>query len=68
MESNVFTLIGNRMKGRRACWSIDGGNNLAALLCRFYSEAGCEHESLLEQETDNSLPVISAASIQRIFG
>lgn len=33
MESNVFTVIGNRMKGRRACWSIAGGNNLARLLC-----------------------------------
>jgi hypothetical protein len=33
MESNVFTLVGNRMKGRRFCWSIDGGNNLAKLLC-----------------------------------
>lgn len=37
MESNVFTIIGNRMKGRRACWSIDGGNRLAALLCKHYS-------------------------------
>ena len=33
MESNVFTLIGNRMKGRRHCWSINGGDNLARLLC-----------------------------------
>jgi len=33
MESNIFTIIGNRMKGRRACWSIAGGNNLARLLC-----------------------------------
>jgi len=33
MESNIFTVIGNRMKGGRACWSIDGGNNLARLLC-----------------------------------
>ena len=32
MESNIFTLIGNRMKGRRACWSIRGADNLAALL------------------------------------
>jgi hypothetical protein len=32
MESNIFTIIGNRMKGGRACWSIDGGNNLARLL------------------------------------
>lgn len=33
MESNVFTLIGNRMKGRRACWSINGANHLALILC-----------------------------------
>jgi hypothetical protein len=33
MESNVFTIIGNRMKGRRACWSISGGNNMARILC-----------------------------------
>lgn len=32
MESNVFTLIGNRMKGRRACWSINGANNLAMIM------------------------------------
>ena len=37
MESNVFTIIGNRMKGRRACWSINGGNNLARLLCLKYT-------------------------------
>ncbi len=33
MESNIFTIIGNRMKCRRALWSIEGGNNLARLLC-----------------------------------
>ena len=33
MESNIFSIIGNRMKGRRRCWSVDGGNNLARLLC-----------------------------------
>ena len=33
MESNIFTIIGNRMKGGRACWSIKGGDNLARLLC-----------------------------------
>jgi hypothetical protein len=32
-ESNVFTIIGNRMKGRRASWSINGGNNMARILC-----------------------------------
>ena len=33
MESNIFSIIGNRMKGRRRCWSVAGGNNLARLLC-----------------------------------
>ena len=33
MESNIFSIIGHRMKRRRACWSIKGGNNLARLLC-----------------------------------
>ena len=33
IESNVFSIIGNRMKGRRRCWSVAGGNNLARLLC-----------------------------------
>jgi hypothetical protein len=32
MESNVYTIIGHRMKHRRANWSIRGGNNLARLL------------------------------------
>jgi hypothetical protein len=32
MESNVFSLIGRRMKRRRANWSISGGNNMARLL------------------------------------
>ncbi len=33
MESNIFSITGNRMKGRRACWSIKGGNNMARMLC-----------------------------------
>ena len=37
MESNVYTLIGNRMKDGRACWSIDGANNLSALLCAYHT-------------------------------
>lgn len=32
MESNIFTIIGNRMKHNRACWSVAGADNLAALL------------------------------------
>ena len=37
MESNVFTLIGNRMKGRRRCWSVRGGDNLAQLLSAYHT-------------------------------
>lgn len=37
MESNVFTLIGDRMKGGRRNWSISGGNNLALLLVLFHT-------------------------------
>ena len=32
MESNVFSIIGNRMKRNRTNWSIKGGNNLARFL------------------------------------
>ena len=32
MESNIFTIIGNRMKHNRTSWSVAGANNLAALL------------------------------------
>lgn len=37
MESNVFTLIGNRMKNRRFAWSINGANNLASILCAYHT-------------------------------
>ena len=37
MESNVFTLIGNRMKGRRRNWSISGANHLASILCAYHT-------------------------------
>ena len=37
MEGNVFTLLGNRMKGRRFVWSIDGANNLASILCAYHT-------------------------------
>jgi len=38
MESNVFTLIGNRMKDNRCLWSIKGGNNLARFLCLYHTK------------------------------
>lgn len=47
MESNVFTIIGNRMKGRRRCWSIAGGENMARLLTRMHTgRLGDDLESL----------------------
>lgn len=49
MESNVFTLIGNRMKGRRMCWSIEGANNLAGILCAYHTTG---MESLFAQMPD----------------
>lgn len=54
MESNVFKLIGNRMKGHRACWNIDGANNLAALLCKVHSTAEADPVAL-KQSTLNKL-------------
>lgn len=37
MESNIFTLIGNRMKSRRFNWSIEGANNLSSVLCAYHT-------------------------------
>ena len=37
MESNIYTLVGNRMKGGRCCWSIRGGDNLALLLTAYHT-------------------------------
>ena len=69
MESNVFTLIGNRMKGRRACWSIDGVNNLAALFCKAHSTAEADLVTL-KQSTLNKLNHIkqSAGSTPKVDG
>lgn len=69
MESNIFSIIGNRMKGRRACWSIEGGNNLARLLClkitgKLSEQIGaissiCLSEKYAEEQT----VILSAAKI-----
>ena len=69
MESNVFTLIGNRMKGRRACWSENGANNLAVLLCQRHT-VGFENlfttlPAMPAKETEyvDKLPVYGANKI-----
>ena len=74
VESNVFSLIGHRMKGRRAAWSIRGGNNLARLLC--LKATGRLKESLrnmtgtiLPPEYTEEVPtVLSAHSIKERMG
>lgn len=60
MEGNVFTLIGNRMKGRRACWSINGGNRLAALLCKHYF-VNVTSEPRAINDSEYFVPPLSAA-------
>jgi len=61
MESNIFTIIGNRMKGRRFCWSIDGGGNLARLLCLKFTN---KLSSVLSNLTNIVLPVKYAEEVE----
>lgn len=75
MESNVFSLIGNRMKGRRACWSIRGANHLALLLCRKHTVG---FESLFaplptspqppESDEWETAPILSASKVPERIG
>lgn len=37
MESNIYSIIGNRMKYGRKLWSVNGANNLATILCCKYT-------------------------------
>lgn len=74
MESNVFTLIGNRMKGRRACWSENGANNLAILLCQRHTvgfeELFAKLPAIPEKEPEfvDTLPLVGANKIPRTEG
>lgn len=70
MESNVFTLIGNRMKGRRACWSIKGANHLALILCAYHT-TGLEamfSTPAAAQMPSKRVVTSSAASVQKKVG
>ena len=74
MESNVFTLIGNRMKGRRACWSEKAANNLAMILCQKHT-IGFENlfaklPKLPEPEPEfvDTLPLLGASKIAQTEG
>ena len=72
MESNVFTLIGNRMKDRRACWSVSGGENLANLLCLRHTTGFEDLYNLpplpvpeKEEEADSGIPLSSSKVPER---
>lgn len=67
MEGNVFTIIGNRMKGRRACWSVAGGNRLAALLCKHYS-VNITSDPRAINDSEYFLPPLSAAKAPKKDG
>ena len=72
MESNIFTLIGNRMKDRRSCWSIDGANHLASILCLRHT-TGFDHlfsglSPLPEPEIEDTGAPFSAAQIPESVG
>ena len=74
MESNIFTLIGNRMKDRRCCWSIRGANNLGSLLClkhtTGFSHLFSDPEVLLDEPSEPvaSENAISASKIPQTVG
>jgi len=72
MESNVFTLIGNRMKGRRMSWSIQGANHLASLLCAYHTTGMQGIFQGPERKDVNInhivLPSFSAAKVQTTAG
>ena len=71
MESNVYALIGNRMKDGRACWSIRGANNLALILCAYHTSGleslFCDSNSIpmpqKELEFEDTSPVFGANKV-----
>ena len=74
MESNIFTLIGNRMKGRRRNWSKKGANHLALILCAYHTTGfdylffnTPEPPIFVEEWVDNGSP-LSAAKVKERIG
>ena len=73
IESNVFSIIGNRMKGRRKCWSIRGGNNLARLLClkstgRLSGAVSGFAKDMPEKYEEEEITTLSAAKVRETAG
>lgn len=73
MESNVFSIIGNRMKGRRRCWSLDGGNNLARLLClkathKLYEVINAMTSHMPDKYSEEVITILSCVKTQKSVG
>ena len=73
MESNVFSLIGNRMKGRRKCWSINGANNMAEILCLKHTGRLDEALRMIDMpvsyfEEETAPDILSASKIPETIG
>ena len=64
MESNIYTIIGKRMKGGRACWSMRGGNHLAILLCAYYTDKQFHAVPIPLPEQSEQHQTLSAAKIK----
>lgn len=73
MESNIFSIIGNRMKGRRRCWSIAGGDNLARLLClkvtgKLHDAVRTFSSIMPEKYADEVITIFSSAKMEKSVG
>ena len=68
MESNIYTIIGKRMKGGRACWSIEGGNHLAILLCAYHTDKQFQAVPIPLPEQSEKHQTLSAAKIKETVG
>ncbi len=74
MESNIFTLVTNRMKRGRMSWSENGANNLALILCQYHTNpfdkifGTKEYYEKPEAETISEASVLSAAQIKLSTG
>jgi hypothetical protein len=60
-ESNIFTILGARMKGARASWSVKGGNKLAHLRC-------LTSLSLPEKYAEDVVTVLTPAKVPKSAG
>ena len=74
MESNVFSIIGQRMKRNRTNWSVKGGNNLARFLTlkstgKLHEVLGNISSSVLPQKYEEKVQVaLSSSKVPKSVG